>query len=118
MSGSDDIPHRIRDRARHTRRIAGALTRAAGRRILGRSADADRQLGEALVAELDQLKGMAMKVGQILSYMDGAVPEETQRVLAKLQEGSEPMDLAHVEAVVQDEPVAMETKAQIAQAAA
>lgn len=53
------------------------------------------------MAELDELKGMAMKVGQILSYMDGAVPERAQRRLAALQRGQSPLPFAQMRPVLE-----------------
>ena len=42
------------------------------RRLLRRAEGvADGQLGAAIAKEMDEMKGMAMKVGQILSYFDG-----------------------------------------------
>lgn len=97
------IPRRLRDRARHVRRVATAAVRAGAGRVLGPSDEADARFGEALVAELDQLKGMAMKVGQILSYMDGAIPDGTRQALARLQRGVEPLAFDVVRAVLEDE---------------
>lgn len=53
------------------------------------------------MAELDQLKGMAMKVGQILSYMDAGLPPETQSALEQLQAGVQPLPFSVVAAVVE-----------------
>lgn len=99
----DSIPRRLRDRARHVRRVAGAAVRAGAGRVLSSAEVADARFGEALVAELDQLKGMAMKVGQILSYMDGAIPDETREALQRLQRGVEPVDFAVIRGVLEDE---------------
>jgi predicted unusual protein kinase regulating ubiquinone biosynthesis (AarF/ABC1/UbiB family) len=95
------IPTRLRDRARHARRMVGAAAKAGVKRLVRSDGDDDRAFGEALVAELDQLKGMAMKVGQILSYMDGALPEQTQAALASLQRGVEPVEFEVVADVVE-----------------
>lgn len=96
----DDIPHRLRDRARHSMSIVGSLVRAGARRVVRRSESDDHVLGEALVRELDQMKGMAMKVGQILSYLD-ALPDETQAVLGRLQAGVSPVAFATIREVVE-----------------
>ncbi|MEL6346938.1 MAG: AarF/ABC1/UbiB kinase family protein [Myxococcota bacterium] len=96
-------PHRFRARARHLRRIVGATASAGVRRILRTDVGDDARFGEALVAELDQLKGMAMKVGQILSYLDGILPDETQRALSVLQQGAQPVAFAVIEQVIADE---------------
>ncbi len=74
-----------------TGRIAARFGANGAGRLLGRKAAADERLGEALVAELDQLKGMAMKVGQIISYMDvGLSPAVTDK-LARLRAGVRPL---------------------------
>ena len=63
-----------RKRGRHLRRVVKAAALAGGRRLMRKSDDDDRAFGEALLAELDTMKGMAMKVGQILSYMAPCLP--------------------------------------------
>lgn len=61
-------------RALSTGRVASSALHIAGRKVLGaKDGDKDRFLGQAISQEFDQMKGMAMKVGQILSYMDGAL---------------------------------------------
>jgi predicted unusual protein kinase regulating ubiquinone biosynthesis (AarF/ABC1/UbiB family) len=45
---------------------------------------AHRAVAEALVHELGQLKGLPMKIGQILSYMEGVVPDEHRDVYREL----------------------------------
>jgi len=94
------VPTRLRDRARHTRRLLGASARAGARRLVRRSELDDLVFGEALFDELDAMKGMAMKVGQILSYMDGTLPAETQRALAKLQQGVQAVPFETIEEVL------------------
>lgn len=56
-----------------------------------------------LVKELGALKGLVMKLGQIASYMPGALPPEAQRVLTKLQANTTAMEYAQVEAVLRQE---------------
>ncbi|TNE85610.1 MAG: AarF/ABC1/UbiB kinase family protein [Deltaproteobacteria bacterium] len=85
------IPRRVRDRARHLRKVATSAAGFGVRRLLRDRPEDAELLGEALLGELDELKGMAMKVGQILSYMDGALPPETQARLARLQRGQSPL---------------------------
>ena len=98
MSGA---PGGLRGRRRHLRRALGALAGAGVRRLWRASDLDDARLGEALVAELDEMKGMAMKVGQILSYLDG-LPEGTQTALAKLQHGASPMDIGVVQQRIEE----------------
>ncbi len=87
----DEIHHRWGQRALSTGRIAASAVRLAGRRLVGAEGDADRLLGERLARELDGMKGLAMKVGQILSYFDGVLPAETHEALRKLQKGARPV---------------------------
>ena len=97
------MPTGLLQRAAATGRIAASLGRAAARRLVRRS-DADgRKLGDEMLAELDQLKGIAMKVGQILSYMDVGLPEETVRRLAHLQTGSRPLAFDVIRGVIEAE---------------
>lgn len=70
-----------------TGKVAASAAHLAARRLLGREGEKDGVIGEALAAELDRMKGMAMKVGQILSYFDGVLPEETHAALRVLQRG-------------------------------
>jgi predicted unusual protein kinase regulating ubiquinone biosynthesis (AarF/ABC1/UbiB family) len=73
-------------------RIASTAARLAARRVIGaQEGQRDGALGDALAAELDKMKGMAMKIGQIMSYMDGALPEEAHRALRSLQRGATAM---------------------------
>ncbi|MEQ9502180.1 MAG: AarF/ABC1/UbiB kinase family protein [Deltaproteobacteria bacterium] len=85
-----DLPTGLLSRARATGRIAlqVGLRKA---RVFGDRGRADEALGAALLAELDQLKGMAMKVGQILSYMDVGFPEAVTTQLARLRTGVTPL---------------------------
>lgn len=84
----DGITHGWGRRALSTGRVAASALRLAGRRLVGRADGAvDGRIGEALVRELDQMKGLAMKVGQILSYFDGVLPPETHAALRRLQVG-------------------------------
>lgn len=74
-----------------TGRVAGSAAKLAAKQLAG-AGDAGGAIGESIAAELDSMKGVAMKVGQILSYFDGVLPDETHRALRKLQLGSEPVD--------------------------
>ena len=48
-------------------------------------------IGEQLTEQLDGMKGLAMKVGQMVSYLEGTLPPATQRALRRLQQGAEPL---------------------------
>ena len=56
-----------------------------------------------LVDELDGLKGLAMKLGQMMSYVDVSLPPEARRVLARLQFSGKPMSPEVITAVIRDE---------------
>ncbi|MCA9705061.1 MAG: AarF/ABC1/UbiB kinase family protein, partial [Myxococcales bacterium] len=82
--------------------MAWTAGRLAGRRLLRREVGpTDLWLGERLTSELDQLKGLAMKVGQIVSYMDVPLPDAVQAELARLQTGQQGMPPARVHAIVE-----------------
>jgi predicted unusual protein kinase regulating ubiquinone biosynthesis (AarF/ABC1/UbiB family) len=56
-----------------------------------------------IVEALGELKGFAMKVGQMASYVDFALPEEAREVLASLQTSTRPMAPGLVAQVVLEE---------------
>jgi len=91
MPAFHSLPSGWLPRAGAASRVALSLGKAAAKRVIARSDPDDRALGEALVGELDRLKGLSMKVGQILSTMDVGLPDETVAVLARLQRGAQPM---------------------------
>jgi hypothetical protein len=49
------------------------------------------------VLSLGELKGIAMKVGQVLSYIDDSLAAETRKLLAMLQTSSQPTAFARIE---------------------
>lgn len=95
------LPRGLLPRAAATTRLAAHLAKAGAKRVVRRTVEDDSALGEALFGELDKLKGMAMKVGQILSYMEVGLPEHTQRQLARLQVGAQPLELEVIAAVIE-----------------
>src|SRR3954470_15695298 len=56
-----------------------------------------------LVESLGELKGIAMKVGQILSYVDGSLDPEARELLAVLQRYSQPTPFAQIERTIQED---------------
>lgn len=80
-----------------TARVATSAARLAVKRT-----DRDGLIGDALARELDQMKGMAMKVGQILSYFDGVLPPETHAALQRLQRGAAPVKLEIMQKVIEE----------------
>jgi len=84
--------------------------KVAALQLRGRAADPERvdverakRSAEQLVEQLGQLKGLVMKVGQMASYLPGALPEEAQAVLAKLQARSTAMEPERVIALLEEE---------------
>lgn len=89
--------------------IAGRAAAGLGKRMTGKSKDEVNQemmerAAEQLFAVLGELKGGAMKVGQALSIMEAAVPEEFgepfREALTKLQADAPPMSAATVHKVL------------------
>ena len=58
---------------------------------------------EKLVARLGKLKGLAMKAGQILAYIDPGMDPEARKILAVLQTQSQPADPAEIEAAIRED---------------
>jgi predicted unusual protein kinase regulating ubiquinone biosynthesis (AarF/ABC1/UbiB family) len=64
---------------------------------------AARAAARELVGQIGALKGLVMKVGQMASYLPGALPDEAQKVLAELQAESVAMSFDRVAEVVREE---------------
>ena len=104
-----------RSAVRRTARLAslplGAAGRSAaglGRRVRGESAESvneemRRRAAEQLFTVLGSLKGGAMKVGQTLSVLEAAMPDDLvepyREMLARLQDAAPPMPLTDVETI-------------------
>ncbi|MEE9382490.1 MAG: AarF/ABC1/UbiB kinase family protein [Nannocystaceae bacterium] len=62
---------------------------------------------EDMLETLGELKGLALKVGQMMSYMDGALPDSIkptfQKTLRRLQSQAPPMSWEAIEGVLQEE---------------
>jgi predicted unusual protein kinase regulating ubiquinone biosynthesis (AarF/ABC1/UbiB family) len=78
--------------------------------LSGRSHGGELNLGalspEALarlVESFGELKGIAMKVGQILSYVDGSLDPEARKLLAVLQRYSQPTSFERIERTIQED---------------
>lgn len=94
-------------------RTAFAAARVGTGTLLGRLRNRDRGslgLGAAdidaiaeLVVSLGGLKGLAMKVGQILSYVDDSLPDESRRLLATLQSQSQPVPFGDIEKTLRED---------------
>ena len=89
--------------ARLGSRVGGTFAVTAARKVF---ADAERRIelddarrlttARQVAEELGQMKGALMKLGQMASYLDDALPEPLRMALATLQRGAPPMssDLA------------------------
>jgi predicted unusual protein kinase regulating ubiquinone biosynthesis (AarF/ABC1/UbiB family) len=89
-------------------RTAGAALRS-GRLLLGArhagegEAPLELEALAKIVGSLGELKGIAMKAGQILSYVDVALPEELRMALSVLQTHAQPMPTEQVRRILQVE---------------
>ncbi len=92
--------------------VAGRTALGIGKRIGGKPAEAvaaelQARTAAQLFAVLGELKGGAMKVGQALSIMEAALPEELaapyRATLTRLQDAAPPMPADTVHAVLADQ---------------
>jgi predicted unusual protein kinase regulating ubiquinone biosynthesis (AarF/ABC1/UbiB family) len=118
MSKDEDAGRPTAGRVRRAARLAalpathaGRTAVGLGRRLGGRPAEAVAAEVQARTAEqvfrtLGELKGGAMKVGQALSAMEAALPEELaapyRDALVRLQEAAPPLPTAVVHRVLDD----------------
>lgn len=65
--------------------------------------DGERESVFRIVASLGKLKGVAMKLGQHLSYCDPSLPDDVSAALAALQTHSPPMSVARVTKILRRE---------------
>ena len=90
--------------------LAGSIAGAAGRLALGRdtaSAHFHRRAAETLLASLDGMKGLPMKLGQMLSYVDDLVPPEHRAIyretLGKLQASGQSLPFEVVRPIIEED---------------
>jgi predicted unusual protein kinase regulating ubiquinone biosynthesis (AarF/ABC1/UbiB family) len=81
--------------------MRGVRLARRGRAPEGDSLELDSLL--ALAASVGQLKGVAMKAGQLMSYLELQLPAEVRSALAVLQTHSPPMPFERVVEIVNDE---------------
>lgn len=93
MTHRHELTTRFGSRLLATGRAMAHAGRASASHWLG-----DSDASARLVQELDELKGMAMKVGQILSYLDVGLPDDVTASLAHLQRGADPLAFSVVQA--------------------
>jgi predicted unusual protein kinase regulating ubiquinone biosynthesis (AarF/ABC1/UbiB family) len=106
--GSSSVPTSTMGRFGRTAFAAArAGTGALVGRIRNREANglgaADLKTIEQLVVSLGGLKGLAMKIGQVLSYVDESLPPDARRLLATLQSQSQPIAFTDVERTLRDD---------------
>src|SRR5215469_8686232 len=90
--------------------IAARLAAGPLRRLLA-SPDGAKQLSESnhdaiahrLLGTLGHLKGAAMKLGQMASYMNVGLPENIRKILADLQDNVPAIDAKHIERVIKED---------------
>ena len=72
---------------------------------LARRVDEDDTVraAEVLLAQMDGLKGLVMKFGQMASYLSPTLPPRARRVLARLQSESRPMAFERIAAVIEED---------------
>src|SRR5437588_299603 len=58
--------------------------------------DGELESVHRIVASLGKLKGVAMKLGQHMSYFDSTLPEDVRAALSALQTHSQPMTVLRV----------------------
>jgi predicted unusual protein kinase regulating ubiquinone biosynthesis (AarF/ABC1/UbiB family) len=96
------IERLLEGRRRLPTSAAGRLGRTAvtmlrsGRLAWRGNGEVDVEALAKIVTSIGQLKGVTMKVGQIMSYIDVAVPEELREALSALQTHAQPMPFEQV----------------------
>jgi predicted unusual protein kinase regulating ubiquinone biosynthesis (AarF/ABC1/UbiB family) len=86
-------------------RRVGATTFQGGKLAFGnlRQRTPDLATTSRLVAAIGELKGVAMKMGQLLSYIDTGLSAEVRSALWALQTQAQPMRFARVEEILRRE---------------
>jgi predicted unusual protein kinase regulating ubiquinone biosynthesis (AarF/ABC1/UbiB family) len=82
---------------------SGRLVRRLRRREPDGDGDVDVEALARIVSSIGELKGISMKVGQIMSYIDVDVPDELREALGVLQTHAQPMDTEQVRAILVSE---------------
>jgi predicted unusual protein kinase regulating ubiquinone biosynthesis (AarF/ABC1/UbiB family) len=83
--------------------LATSVLRAGRHGADAALSDGDLRGLEALTTRLGELKGLPMKMGQIMSYLELDLPEEGRRILSLLQTQSPATPWARVEAVIRED---------------
>lgn len=80
-----------------------AFGAAQARKLLSSKGDIDEEALVKWVTSLGEMKGIAMKVGQIMSYVDVALPPQVREALGALQTHSPSMPFEEVTRIVKEE---------------
>lgn len=91
--------------------VSGGARLALGRakRLLGGAGEAPLSkedglaLATRMVETFAELRGVAMKAGQMLSYVDDGLPEEMRKMLALLQRDAPPLSIEAVRGLLREE---------------
>jgi predicted unusual protein kinase regulating ubiquinone biosynthesis (AarF/ABC1/UbiB family) len=97
------LPTSTFGRLRRTATMAARTAGSALKSKLSGESTLDDDAVARLVVSLGELKGVSMKVGQILSYIDAPIPSNVRRQLAVLQAQSQRMPFADVERTIRSE---------------
>lgn len=95
--------------SRLARLAQSALSGFRAYRLLGKRREEEGEIKlkpedvARFVTSVGQLKGVAMKAGQIMSYIDVALPEEARNALSVLQTHAQPMETERVRAILKAE---------------
>jgi predicted unusual protein kinase regulating ubiquinone biosynthesis (AarF/ABC1/UbiB family) len=107
LKGDDALPTSFSRRTGQTLmallRGARLVRRERKRAKRGDEAPIDVEAMTRIVSALGQLKGLAMKMGQMMSYLDVAMPEELQAALSTLQTHAQPMPLDRVRTIISED---------------
>lgn len=104
------MPIKNRSTGRRTARLFGAGIRTLGRSVLSQLPGGDRvqrtaqywsDVGEDWARTLGDLRGAAMKLGQLASHYADSLPPELAKHLKRLQRSVEPLPFAEVQPVLE-----------------
>lgn len=90
------VPTSVFSRLTRTARSAYGL----GRTVLAKDTDPDLAAVLRLTSQLGELKGVAMKMGQVLGFLDSTLPPEVQQLLSLLQSRAPASSWESVEATI------------------
>ncbi len=82
---------------------AGRVFRSSSKRGSGGDEEVDLKQLAKVITSIGRLKGIAMKLGQIMSYIDMAMPDELKDALSVLQTHAQPMTFGQVRGLVSEE---------------